>query len=54
MRAHDVDGHIEIDEEEVRSGQTGVHVRYILIYSSLLVALGFGIVALATMATHIP
>ncbi|HWA00915.1 MAG TPA: hypothetical protein VG841_11440 [Caulobacterales bacterium] len=54
MSVHEVDGHIEIGEEEVRSGQTGLHVRYILIYSSLLVALGFGIVALATMASHIP
>ena len=48
------DDHIEIGEEAVRSGQTGLHVRYILIYSTLLVAAGFGIAALASLASLVP
>jgi hypothetical protein len=49
MRARNVEGHVEIDEEEARSGQTGVHVRYILIFSSLLAAVGFGIALFASL-----
>lgn len=49
MTAHNVDGHVEIEEEEVRAGQTGVHLRYILITSMLLVTAGFGLAALASM-----
>ena len=46
MSARIVEGHVEVPEEEARSGQTGLHVRYILIFSTLLVAAGFGIAAL--------
>lgn len=49
MTARRVGGHVEVEEEEVRAGQTGVHVRYILIISTLLVAAGFGVAALAAM-----
>lgn len=48
MTAHRVGDHVEIEEEEVRAGQTGVHLRYILILSTLLVAAGFAAAALAT------
>lgn len=47
MTARLVGDHVEIQEEEARAGQTGVHLRYILIVSTLLVALGFGAAALA-------
>lgn len=47
MTARRVGDHVEIQEEEARAGQTGVHLRYILIVSTLLVALGFGAAALA-------
>ncbi|MBL8551939.1 MAG: hypothetical protein JNJ73_18265 [Hyphomonadaceae bacterium] len=46
MTARKVANHIEIDETEVRSGQTGLHVRYVLVFSTLLVAFGFGLAAL--------
>jgi hypothetical protein len=45
MTAQKVDDHVEINEEEVRSGQTGVHLRYILIVSTLMVVAAFGLVA---------
>jgi len=45
MTAQKVGDHVEINEEEARSGQTGVHLRYILIVSILLVIAAFGIVA---------
>jgi hypothetical protein len=48
MTARKVGGHIEIDEEEVRSGQSGLHVRYVLAFSILLVLAGLGIVAIFT------
>ncbi len=48
MTAKHVDGHVELPEEDARAGQTGVHLRYILIFSTLLVAVGFGLVALLT------
>lgn len=44
MTALKVDDHVEIGEEDVRSGQTGVHLRYILLFSTLLVIAAFGIV----------
>lgn len=50
----EVDGHIEIPAEKARQGRVGVHVRYILISSLLLVAAGFGVVALAQLGTMIP
>lgn len=46
MTARKVGDHVEIDEEEARSGQTGVHLRYILIVSVLLVLAGLGAVAI--------
>ena len=46
MTARKVANHVEIDEVDARSGQTGVHVRYILVFSTLLVALGIGVAAL--------
>jgi hypothetical protein len=48
MTARKVDDHVEIDEEEARSGQTGVHVRYVLIISTVLVLAGFAAVAIFT------
>jgi hypothetical protein len=46
MAAERIGDHVEINEEEVRSGQTGVHLRYILLVSTLLVVAAFGLVAL--------
>jgi hypothetical protein len=46
MTARKVGNHVEINAEEARSGQTGVHVRYILLCSTLLVTLGLGFVLL--------
>jgi hypothetical protein len=48
MSVNQVGDHVEINEEEVRSGQTGVHLRYILIVSTLLVVAAFGLVAVLT------
>lgn len=44
MTAHIVDNHIELSEEEARAGQTGVHVRYILMRS-----IGLALVALCVV-----
>lgn len=46
MRARNVGGHVEVDAEEARSGQTGVHLRYVLIISTLMVLIGLGLAAL--------
>ena len=46
MTARKVGGHVELDEEEARAGQTGMHLRQILIVSTLLVLVGFAVVAL--------
>jgi len=48
MTARRVGDHVEINEEDARSGQTGMHLRYILLLSTLLVVAGIGIVALFT------
>ena len=48
MTARKVADHVELDEEEARSGQTGVHVRYILAFSTLLVLAGFAAVLIFT------
>lgn len=48
MTARKVGDHVEIDQEEARAGQTGVHMRYILIASVLLVLAGLGIAAIFT------
>lgn len=47
MTAKQVDGHVEITEQDARAGQTGMHLRYILIFSTILVAVGFGLAALS-------
>jgi hypothetical protein len=46
MTARKVGGHIEVDEDEARAGQSGVGVRFVLVISTLLVLIGFGFVAL--------
>lgn len=46
MTARNVGDHVEINEQDARSGQTGFHVRYILFTSILLAIAAFGIVAL--------
>ncbi|MDP3740086.1 MAG: hypothetical protein Q8R02_22065 [Hyphomonadaceae bacterium] len=48
MTAHKVEDHVELNEEDARSGRTGMHLRYILIASILLVVAGFGVVAVLT------
>ena len=45
MAVHNVDDHVELNGEDASSGQTGVHLRYILIVSILLVLVGFGLAA---------
>ena len=44
--ARKVGDHVEIEEDDARAGQTGNHVRYILVASVVLVVLGFAGVAL--------
>lgn len=46
MTARKVGDHVEVEEEEVRAGQTGVGLRYVLIAGVVLVIIGFGIVAM--------
>jgi hypothetical protein len=41
MTARKVSEHVEVDEEEARAGQTGLHVRYILAIGTALVVIGF-------------
>lgn len=48
MTVRKVGEHIEMNEEDARSGQTGLGVRYILAISVLLVLVGFGIAAIFT------
>ena len=48
MTARKVENHVELGEEEARSGQTGLHLRYVLLISTLLVLAGFGVVAIFT------
>jgi hypothetical protein len=48
MTARKVGDHVEVDEEEARSGQTGLHVRYVLAFSIVLVLIGLGIVVIFT------
>lgn len=47
MTARKVGNHVEIEEMEARAGQTGMHVRQILIVSTLLVLLGIGVAVMA-------
>lgn len=46
MTARKVGDHVEINPEEARAGMTGVHVRYIMAASILLVIIGFAAMAL--------
>lgn len=46
MTARRVANHVEVEEMEARAGQTGLHVRYILAFSTLLALAGFGLVAI--------
>jgi hypothetical protein len=46
MTARKVGDHVELDKDEARAGQTGMHVRLIMAFSLVLVLIGFGIVAL--------
>ncbi|NWG53265.1 MAG: hypothetical protein HXY28_06055 [Hydrogenophilaceae bacterium] len=48
MTARKVGGHVELDEEEARAGQTGVHLRQILILSLILALTGIGLASLLT------
>ncbi len=41
-----VGDHVEMNQDEARSGETGHHVRYILAFGVLLVLIGFAAVAL--------
>ncbi len=46
MSPRKVDDHVEIEAEDARAGQTGNHVRYILIFGVILVVIGFAAVAM--------
>ncbi|MGD9965647.1 MAG: hypothetical protein AB7T59_03945 [Hyphomonadaceae bacterium] len=46
MTAKKVGDHVEVEEEEVRAGQTGLGMRYVLIFGTALVVLGFAAVAM--------
>lgn len=45
MSARKVGDHVEVEEEEVRAGQTGLGVRYILAFGVILVVIGFAFAA---------
>lgn len=45
MTARKVGDHVEINQEEARAGQTGMHVRQIMMFSIALVLVGFGLAA---------
>lgn len=46
MTARKVENHVELDEDDARAGQTGMHVRYILVLSVILVLVGFALIAI--------
>lgn len=46
MTAHKVGEHVELDKDEARAGQSGTGVRIVLMISTLLVLVGFALVAL--------
>jgi uncharacterized membrane protein len=50
MSAKQVGDHVEINPEEVRAGQTGNHVRQILMISTILAAICLGAAALMFVA----
>ena len=39
MTAHQVGDHVEVEEEEVRAGQTGTGMRYVLAASAIVLVL---------------
>jgi hypothetical protein len=45
MTARKVGDHVEVDQEDARAGQTGNHVRYILAIGTVLVVIGFILLA---------
>ena len=45
MTVHKVGNHIEVQEEEVRAGQTGLGLRYVLAFGTILVVIGFAFAA---------
>lgn len=45
MTTHHVGDHVEIEEEEVRAGQTGLGMRYVLAAGVILVVVGFAFAA---------
>lgn len=47
MTARKVGAHVELGEEDARAGQTGMHLRQILIVSMLLALAGLAMTVLA-------
>ncbi|MBX3428735.1 MAG: hypothetical protein KF779_04030 [Hyphomonadaceae bacterium] len=45
MASHHAGDHVEVAEEEVRAGQTGTGVRYVLLAGVILVVIGFAFAA---------
>lgn len=45
MTVHKVGNHVEVDEEDVRAGQTGLGMRYVLAIGVILVVIGFAFAA---------
>ena len=45
MTAQKVGNHVEVEEEEVRAGQTGLGMRYVLAAGVALVVIGFAFAA---------
>lgn len=45
MTAHQVGDHVEVEAEEVRAGQTGTGLRYVLAAGVALVVVGFAFAA---------
>jgi hypothetical protein len=46
MTARKVGDHVEVNQEEARAGQTGKHVRQIMVISLALVVAGFAALGL--------
>ncbi len=45
MTARHVDDHVEVEQEDVRAGRTGVGLRYVLAAGVILVIVGFAFAA---------
>lgn len=45
MTAHNVGDHVEVEAEQVRAGQTGMGMRYVLAAGVILVVIGFAFAA---------